>query len=318
LKQKTLWVLIGLLLLLPISVGLTVFIGLGDVHNPAILHLRLARVLGAGLAGAALAVSGAILQAILRNPLADPYVLGISAGGGLGATLMIVVGGVAALGTWSVPAAAFAGSVATIFLVYALARKGGKAPAHSLLLSGVVVGAVFGSLMMFMVSTMKAETLHSVTGWLLGDTEIQHAPILYVLIAAVAAGIGVALLFSRDLNVMVLGEEPAAHLGLHVERVKKMFFVLSSLVTGATVAACGLIGFVGLIVPHMVRMAIGPDHRYLIPASVLGGASFLILADLVAHVVMPPEVVPIGVITAFIGGPFFIFLLRRRKRAYWG
>ncbi len=317
-KQKRIWILAALLALLPISVAMAAFTGVGNLHNPAIVNLRLARILAAGLTGAALSVAGAILQAILRNPLADPYVLGISAGGGLGAAVMIVIGGLAFLGAWSVPAAAFAGAVATIFLVYGIARKGGKVPVHSLLLSGVVVGAVFGSMLMFIVSTTKAETLHGITGWLLGDTEIQHAPILYILIAAVAVGIGVALLFSRDLNVMVLGEEPAAHLGLHVERVKKMFFVLSSLVTGATVAACGLIGFVGLFVPHMVRLVIGPDHRYLIPASALGGASFLILADMVAHIVMPPQVIPIGVITAFIGGPFFIFLLRRRKRAYWG
>ena len=317
-KQKRVLVLVGLLLLLPISVGIAAVVGLGSVHNPAILSLRLARILGAGFAGAALSVSGAILQAILRNPLADPYVLGISAGGGLGAALMIVIGGLAALGVWSVPVASFAGAILTIFLVYALARKGGKVPTHSLLLSGVVVGAVFGSILMFIVSTTQASTLHGVMGWLLGDTEIQHAPMLYILIAAVVVGIGVALLFSRDLNVMVLGEEPAAHLGLHVERVKKMFFVLSSLITGATVAACGLIGFVGLIVPHTVRLAIGPDHRYLIPASALGGASFLILADVAAHVLMPPQVIPIGVVTALLGGPFFIFLLRRRKRAYWG
>lgn len=318
-KRKRFWILVGLLLLLPASVGIASLIGLGSLHNRAILHLRLARILAAGLAGAALSVSGAILQAILRNPLADPYVLGISAGGGLGAALVIVSGGLAFLGgTWSVPVAAFAGAVITIFLVYGLARSGGKVPTHSLLLSGVVVGAVFGSILLFLMTTTRVDTLHSVIGWLLGDTEIQYAPILYMLVAATTVGIGIALLFSRDLNVMALGEEPAAHLGLHVERVKKMFFVLSSLITGATVAACGLIGFVGLIVPHMVRLVIGPDHRYLVPASALGGAVFLILADAVARTILAPQEIPIGVVTAFLGGPFFIFLLRRRKKAYWG
>lgn len=317
-KHKRSWILAGLLLLLPVSVVIATFTGVGSLHTPAILEVRLTRILVAALAGAALSLSGAILQAILRNPLADPYVLGISAGGGLGAALAIVGGGAAFLGLWSIPASAFAGAVATIFLVYGLARKGGKVPVHSLLLSGVIVGAVFGSLLMFVLSNTQANTLHTLMGWLLGDTEVWHAPILYVLAATVLVGVIVALVFSRDLNVMVLGEEPAAHLGLHVERVKKMFFVLSAVVTGATVAACGLIGFVGLVVPHMVRLAIGPDHRYLVPASVLGGASFLVLADTVSRILLPPRVIPIGVVTAFLGGPFFIFLLRRRRKAYWG
>jgi iron complex transport system permease protein len=189
---------------------------------------------------------------------------------------------------------------------------------HSLLLSGVIVGAVFSSLLLFLIYTSQATTMHSIMGWLLGDTEVQYTQLIIVMAATVAIALALAQIFSRDLNVMVLGEEPAAHLGLHVERVKKMFFVLSSVVTGATVAACGLIGFVGLIVPHMVRLLIGPDHRYLIPASAVGGAAFLILADTLARVILTPQVVPIGVVTAFLGGPFFIFLLRRRKRAYWG
>ena len=301
---------------------LAMFVGAVDVPVGRMLEsgeirLRLARVLLAVVAGAGLSVSGVIFQALLRNPLAEPYVLGVSSGAGLGAVLAIVLH-VVALGTWTLPGMAFAGALGTILLVYALARgAGGAVPVHTLLLSGVIVSTVLGSVLMFLVSNSSSEEIHNVVWWLLGNLQIFDWPLLRLVSGVVVAGLVVTVLFARDLNVMTLGEQPAAHLGLHVERTKKVFFLLASLMTGATVAACGLIGFVGLIVPHSVRLAVGPDHRRLVPACALIGATFLVVADAFARTVFAPVEIPIGVVTAFLGGPFFLFLLRRRKRSYW-
>ena len=197
-------------------------------------------------------------------------------------------------GVWILPATAFAGALVTILLVYALAQTpgGGVAPAQTLLLSGVVVSAVLGSLLMFVVSLAPSQELHNVVWWLLGSLQVFDWGLLRVVAAVVAAGLAVGLLFARDLNLMVLGEEPAAHLGLDVERSKKLFFLLASLMTGATVATCGLIGFVGLIVPHGVRLLAGPDHRRLLPAAALAGAAFLVLADSLARTIVAPAKCP--------------------------
>jgi iron complex transport system permease protein len=289
-----------------------------DVWHSGIFRLRLARTALGVVAGAGLSVAGVIFQAILRNPLAEPYVLGVSSGAGLGAALAIVLGLSAAAGAWTLPATAFAGALVTILLVYALARTPtGTAPVQTLLLSGVVVSAVLGSILMFVVSMSPSEKLHGIVWWLLGNLQVFDWGLLRIVSAVVAAGLAVSILFARDLNLMALGEEPAAHLGLDVEWTKKLFFLLASLMTGATVAACGLIGFVGLIVPHTVRLLVGPDHRRLVTASALAGATFLVLADSVARTLIAPREVPIGVITAMLGGPFFLGLLRRRKASYW-
>ena len=288
-----------------------------DVWHSGIFRLRLARTALCVVAGAGLSAAGVIFQAILRNPLAEPYVLGVSSGAGLGAALAIVLG-LSAAGAWTLPATAFAGALGTILLVYALARTPtGTAPVQTLLLSGVVVSAVLGSILMFVVSVAPSEKLHGVVWWLLGNLQVFDWGLLRIVSAVVAAGLAVSVLFARDLNLMALGEEPAAHLGLDVEWTKKLFFLLASLMTGATVAACGLIGFVGLIVPHTVRLVAGPDHRRLVTASALAGAAFLVLADSVARTIIAPREVPIGVITAMLGGPFFLGLLRKRKASYW-
>ena len=288
-----------------------------DVWHSGIFRLRLARTALGVVAGAGLSVAGVIFQAILRNPLAEPYVLGVSSGAGLGAALAIVLG-LSAAGAWMLPATAFAGALGTILLVYALARTStGTTPVQTLLLSGVVVSAVLGSILMFVVSVAPSEKLHGIVWWLLGNLQVFDWGLLRIVSAVVAAGLAVSVLFARDLNLMALGEEPAAHLGLDVEWTKKLFFLLASLMTGATVAACGLIGFVGLIVPHTVRLVAGPDHRRLVTASALAGAAFLVLADSVARTIIAPREVPIGVITAILGGPFFLGLLRKRKASYW-
>ena len=294
-----------------------VHVRVGEMLKSSVMRLRVARILLGLVVGAGLSVAGVIFQALLRNPLAEPYVLGVSSGAGLGAALAITLG-LGALGTWTLPGMAFAGALVTILLVYALARgAGGAVPVHTLLLSGVIVSAVLGSGLMFLVSVSSSKNIHNVVWWLLGNLQILDWGLLRAISVVIACGLVMTMLFARNLNVMTLGEQPAAHLGLNPERTKKLFFVVASLMTGAAVAACGLIGFVGLIVPHTVRMAIGPDHRRLVPACALVGAGFLVLADAFARTVFAPTEVPIGVVTAFLGGPFFLFLLRRRKRSYW-
>ena len=284
----------------------------GEMASSQIIRLRVARILLGLVAGAGLSVAGVIFQALLRNPLADPYVLGVSSGAGLGAAVAIMAG-VSVLGVWSLPAAAFIGAAASMALVYALSRtRGGVTPMQTLLLSGVVVSAVLGSLLMFLVSISTAENMHNVVWWLLGNLQIFDSTLLAVVGAVVVAGVIVTTAMSRDLNVMTLGEEPAAHVGLNVERTKFVFLAVASLVTGAAVAACGLIGFVGLIVPHAMRIIVGPDHRRLVPASALAGAAFMVLADAFGRWVIAPCDVPVGVVTAFLGGPFFLYLLKRR------
>jgi iron complex transport system permease protein len=288
-----------------------------DVWRSGVFRLRLVRTVLAVVAGAGLSTAGVIFQAILRNPLAEPYVLGVSSGAGLGAALALVLG-LSAAGTWTLPAAAFAGAMATIVLVYALApTPTGAAPVQTLLLSGVVVSAVLGSVLMFVVSVAPSEKLHGIVWWLLGSLQAFYWDLPRIVAGVVAVGIALTALLARDLNLMALGEEPASHLGLNVERTKTMFFLLTSLMTGATVAACGLIGFVGLIVPHTMRLMIGPDHRRLVTASALAGAAFLVLADSAARTVIAPREVPIGVITALLGGPYFLAVLRRKKSCYW-
>jgi iron complex transport system permease protein len=290
-----------------------VHVPLGDMLHSNIIQLRLARILLGIIAGAGLSVAGVIFQSLLRNPLAEPYVLGVSSGSGLGAALAILLG-LNALGMWTLPGMAFAGALGTILLVYALAETGaGAIPVHTLLLSGAIVNAVLASLLMFLVSIAPSEDLHSVVWWLLGNLQVFDWHLLRVVAVVVVAGLAICIVLARDLNLMTLGEEAAAHLGLHVEQTKKLFFIVASLMTGATVAACGLIGFVGLIVPHTMRLVVGPDHRRLVPASALAGAAFLVLADSFARTVLAPKEIPIGVITAFLGGPFFLFLLKRKK-----
>lgn len=317
------WIMCLVLLAVLLAVCfLALFVGavrvpFDEMAKSGIIHLRLARILLAIVAGMSLSVAGVIFQALLRNPLAEPYVLGVSSGAGLGAALAILLG-LSALGAWTLPGMAFAGALLTIVFVYALARMpSGAVPVQTLLLSGVVTSAILGSVLMFLVSISSAENLHSVMWWLLGNLQIFDWRLLQIAAVVAAIGLTITTLLARDLNLMTLGEEPAAHLGLHVERTKKLFFLLASLMTGATVAACGLIGFVGLIVPHAVRLAIGPDHRRLVPASALAGAIFLVVADSFARTILSPLEIPIGVVTAMIGGPFFLFRLRRRKTSYW-
>ena len=308
---------------LAVSLALVVALGLllgpsgWCVDNWTIIKLRLGSVLLAAVAGAGLSVAGAVLQGVLRNPLADPYVLGMSGGAGLGYGLVVISGGAVWLGAWVLPAGAFAGALGTMVLVYLLAKTGQTIPVTTLLLAGVIMGAMTGALLMFIVSVGSYEQMHDLVWWMLGNLQVTDWKLPLLVGVVTAIGIALAWVFSRELNVMVLGEEEASFLGVRVELAKKLFFVVASLMTGAVVSVCGLIGFVGLIVPHAVRLAIGPDNRRLIPVSAVVGAGFLILANTFAQVIIAPEMVPIGVVTAFLGGPFFIYLLRRRRKGVW-
>lgn len=293
--------------------GLTPAIKWNVRDSSIILDLRLPRVISGMLVGAALSIAGSVLQALLRNPLADPYILGISSGASVGAVLAILFGlGSSILGSYAIPGAAFAGALLTLLFVYFLARVQGRVPAQTMLLAGVIVTAFFSAIIMFLISVTSDERLYNVTFWLMGNLEYVASQALGVIFLYLLAGSVVLLSLTKDLNLMALGEETASELGVEVERVKKTAFVFAALITGAVVSVSGLIGFVGLVVPHLVRMIWGPDHRFLVPASALVGAMFLVLADIVARMVMAPSEIPVGVVTAMGGAPFFVYLLRRR------
>jgi len=281
----------------------------------SILMLRFSRVLLAGVAGASLAVVGAILEGGIKNPLADPYILGVSSGSGLGAVLAIMLGiNIQSLAGLSLPLFAFAGGIITILFVYFLSKKSNRVSIEDLLLSGVIVTAMLSGIIMFIVSVIETEGLHSALWWLLGNTQIFDMRLLAFVTVTALLGIFISILLARNLNIMSLGEEEAIASGLNVEKIKIIFFLISSLITAVVVSCCGMIGFVGLIIPHISRRIVGPDHRQLIPACAFIGAIFLILCDILARRIVQPMELPIGVITALIGGPFFIILLKKARR----
>ena len=280
-----------------------------------ILGLRAGRILLALTVGGGLSVAGVILQGLMRNPLCEPYVLGISSGAALGAVISTIVLGMQNfLGLSALPVWAFLGAVAAFFVVYRISEVNGRIPIQNLLLTGVIVGAVLSSIVIFLVSFSDKEYLHSVMWWLLGNLQIFDMKLLLSVVIIVIAAVIFAALNSRELNAISLGEEEAAHLGVDIEKTKKRLFIIASVITGAAVSAAGMIGFVGLIVPHFVRLLIGANHRAVIPVSFIAGGAFLIFCDFIARMVMVPAEVPVGVITALCGGPFFLYLLRKRSR----
>ena len=282
----------------------------GDgVAQGIVWSLRLPRVALGFVVGGVLAVAGAALQALVRNPLADPYLLGLSGGAGLGAVLALVAGVVSA---WVLPAAAFAGALAATLLVYRLALvAGGALDSRMLLLGGVVVGAFAGALVAGILSVSDAAQLRTATLWLMGGLGgVGWTGVLVLVVYAVPA-LAVLVAESRALNLLALGEEPALHLGADVARTKRRVYVAASLLTAASVAAAGIIGFVGLVVPHTIRLLKGHDHRILLPAAFMLGGAFLVLADALARTAFAPLELPVGVVTAVVGVPFFVGLLRR-------
>ena len=288
-------------------------LSLSSEEELIVFSVRLPRIVFAGIVGASLSLGGVVFQAILRNPLADPYILGISGGSALGAIIGIVVG--ASSFYLGVPLLAFVGALVTVFLVFIVAG-GSRGPLldNSLLLSGVVVNAFFSAAILFFLSIVNSMELHSITFWLMGD--LSRASIREICIAAFCLVIGFVLLYAqaRKLNLFVQGEETALHLGVNVERTKQWLLVVTSLIISVAVSLAGIIGFVGIMVPHLMRLVFGSDHRLLLPVSALFGASFLIAADTIARVIFAPAELPVGVITALCGAPYFIFLLKRNAR----
>lgn len=292
------------------------------VPNPdyeILVQVRIPRVLLAAMVGAALAASGVIFQALLRNPLADPYILGVSSGAGLGAMLAVIGGlGWTLWGRSPIAVFAFLGALGTVWLVWALGRITGKYQVTGLLLAGVVVNAFFSAMIMFLISIAKSQHLYATLFWLMGNMTEEDWFVLWVGGGCILAGIVALFFLGPQLNIISVGRQDARSVGVRVERVELAAFAISAFITAVAVSLSGLIGFVGLIVPHAVRLVFGPDHRQLVPLSSLVGAMFLVVADTVARMVVAPAQLPVGVVTAMIGGPFFLFLLvTHSKKVYW-
>lgn len=272
-----------------------------------VMELRMPRiVVGAGV-GFALGAAGAVMQGFFRNPMADPAIIGVSSGAAVGAVATIALAVPVGL-----EVAAFVGAVVTAGVVYALATRNGRTSVATLLLAGVAVQTFLGAVISFMLYN-SGESLRQAVYWLMGNLVERNWSHAEVVVPAAILGFAVLMMYSRDLNVLLLGEEDAHSLGVEVERTKRVLLLVSSLMTAAAVAVSGVIGFVGLIVPHAMRLVVGPDHRVLLPASALGGAIFLVLADALARSVLGAAELPVGIVTAFVGVPFFLYLLRQRE-----
>lgn len=278
--------------------------------NQPILSLRLFRILMGIVAGGGLAVSGIVLQAILRNSLAEPYLLGTSSGAGLGAVAAVVLG----LSGAYLPLAAFTGAILSIILVYNLAKQNNRIMPQSLILSGVIVSVAFSAIIIFLISISANEALRGMTWWLWGSLQVYDPKLLAIVSLIVFFGTAVIYIFSQDLNAISIGEEEAIHLGIDIESVKKVLILITSLITASIVCICGIIGFVGLMIPHMMRLIVGPNHKTLIPATLLAAAIFMVACDTLSRTLFPPIEIPIGVITAILGAPTFIFLLKVKQR----
>jgi iron complex transport system permease protein len=296
---------------LPLREVIAVFTGGGDaVSRTIVLELRLPRVVLALVAGGGLAVAGAVFQALLRNPLAEPYVLGVAGGAAVGAVGAITLGLREFPGV--VPLAALLGALGAILLVLRIAMQVGRAlDTRVLLLAGVVVGAFFNAVILLLLTMADVESFRSAVFWMMGSLAASSWNAALLLGLYVVPATVVLLALARPLNLLAVGEDTALFLGVRVNRVKLVAYFTASLLVAAAVATCGVIGFVGLIVPHAVRMAWGSDHRLLLPASMLGGGTFLLLADTAARTIAAPAELPVGVITALVGVPLFVLLLRR-------
>jgi iron complex transport system permease protein len=283
------------------------------------VRIRIPRILLAALVGVALASAGVVFQALLRNPLADPYILGISSGAGLGVILAILGGlGWTLWGRSPVAVCAFVGALATVWLVWGIGRITGRHHVTGLLLAGVVVNAFFSALIMFLTSIAKGQQLYATIFWLMGNITEEEFLVLWVGGGCIVAGVIGLFLLSPQLNIISVGHHDARSAGVPVERIEMAAFALAAFITAVAVSLSGLIGFVGLIIPHAVRLVFGPDHRQLLPLSGLAGAMFLVVADTIARTLVTPAQLPVGVITAILGGPFFLVLLiRYSRKVYW-
>ena len=286
-----------------------------NIDYEILVGIRLPRVVLAALVGAALACSGVVLQAILRNPLADPYILGISSGAGLGAITAVLSGA-----TWTfwggspIAAFAFVGAIITVWLVWLIGRATGKSQITNLLLAGVVINAFLSAVIMFLTSIARSDQVYSTIFWLMGNITERGLSVLGVSAGCILAGTVGLFGVSHRLNILSLGEQEAKGLGVDTAKTKIVAFALAAFITAIAVSLSGLVGFVGLVVPHGVRLVCGPDHRQLLPISAIIGGAFLVAADTLARIIVAPAQLPVGVITAIAGGPFFLVLLARHSR----
>ena len=292
--------------------------GISTTAEVIIVQIRLPRVICGALVGAALATAGATYQGIFRNPMADPYVIGASTGASVGSALVIVLGvGVSLLGVNTLQILAFVGSLTTVLFVYSISRVGSRVPVTTLLLTGIAISLFLNAIVTYMKTIASDRLLHGLTFWLIGSlAPTENWDKVFAIIPFILVGVVVAYLYSRELNIMALGEDQAQHLGVEIEKVKRILLVSGALLTAAAVSISGLIGFVGLIIPHLTRVLIGPDHRVLLPTAAIVGAAFLMICDALSRVVMGSGEAPVGIITALAGAPFFIYLLRRKRKGY--
>jgi iron complex transport system permease protein len=301
--------------------GIGSFVPSDDVENAhmiIVLNLRLPRIILSALVGAGLSIVGAVFQGMFRNPMADPYVLGISSGASLGAAIAIVAGlEYTFIGLGFITVFAFLGSMFSIVCVYNIARVGSKVPTVTLLLSGIALSFMLSSLVSI-IMIFNRNQVERIVFWVMGSVSAASWKQISLLFPILCAGLIVILAFSRDLNVISTGEETAKSLGIEVEKVKKLLVLICSVIIAACVSVSGIIGFVGLIIPHTVRLLVGSDHRVLLPFSVIGGAIFMVICDTVARNAIPPVEIPVGAITSMFGAPYFIFLLYKNKKKVFG
>jgi iron complex transport system permease protein len=321
LATMTLGVAIGSVPLSPAQVWHVVISGLAG-HAPStvagiiVWQIRLPRVLLAALVGAALTTAGSVVQVLVRNALADPFLLGVSSGASVGATAVLLLGAFASLGVWAISVGSVLGALVAMAAVFLVSRAGSALSPTQLILCGVVMSALFESVTSFLIFRGNPQATQAVLFWLLGSFGLASWNQLPIPLIALVAAMIYLLAQSRALNALAMGSEPAASLGVDVHRLRRNLFIVTSLMAGVAVAVSGVIGFVGLVVPHIVRLVVGSDHRRVLPTGVLFGAAFMVLGDLLARTIVAPQEMPIGVITAFIGAPTLIILIRRRPYLY--
>jgi len=287
--------------------------GKGTAEYSIIFNIRFPRIVLGFAVGGALSLAGVILQGMFKNPLVEPYTLGISGGAALGVCLNIVLGLNRKIGFFSIPAFGFFGAALIILFVYSLSIKGGRLKIHTLLLTGVMVSFISSSLIMLIMAVSRVENLHGIIFWVMGSLEEPNWSFIKLVLAVSISGLIISYLFCLPLNAFSLGEEEALHLGINVEKTKKLLFILASVLTGLSVSVAGIIGFVGLVVPHFVRLFMGRDHRILLVGSFLSGAAFLILCDTLARTIISPLELPVGVITGILGGALFVYALSKKQ-----
>ncbi|MCK4261882.1 iron ABC transporter permease [bacterium] len=276
------------------------------IESIILFKIRLPRIILGLVVGAALAVAGVIFQGMFRNPLVEPYTLGVSGGAALGVSLSVIAG------FRIIPLAGFLGALGAISLVYFIARRQGILRISMLLLTGVMISFIASAIILLIMSLAQEHQLHGILFWIMGSLEETNPSLIKLVSLIILIAIAISFLFSRVLNVLSLGEEEALHLGVNIERTKRTLFILGSLMAGAAVSVSGIIGFVGLLVPHFMRLLVGPDHRILLPTSCLAGGIFLVLSDTIARTIISPLELPVGVITGILGGSLFIYFLTKR------